>query len=90
MQTPLQFCPRCKKDVAFVAAAGARTCPECGFQYAVSERPNPGSFPDRPDRAGNPWLQFLTIAGIVVLALLGAGALLLGILFVGCALAFRG
>jgi len=89
MQTPLQFCPRCKKDVAFVAAAGARTCPECGFQYTVSEPPVLGSLPDYPDRAVNPLLQFVKIAGIVVLALLGAGTLLLGVLFVGCALAVR-
>ena len=83
------LCPQCRNEVSFQRQGRAARCPVCGFQYELSEPPYLEPFPGSSDRAGNPFLQFLKIAGIFVLVALGAGALLLAVLFVGCSLAFR-
>jgi len=83
------LCPQCRKEVSFVKQGRLARCPACGFQYELSEPPYLEPFAGNPNPAGNPFLQFLKMAGIVVLVVLGAGALLLGVLYVGCALAFR-
>ena len=83
------LCPQCKNEVSFRKQGRVATCPACGFQYELSEPPYLGPVPplDRPE---NFLFQFLKIMAIALLVLLGVGAVLAGIVFVGCALAFRG
>ncbi len=64
-------------------------CPLCGFQYEL-HTPSPlEAFPPHAASGRNPLVQFIKIAAIVVLTLLGTATLVLGVLFVGCSLAFR-
>jgi len=81
-------CPRCKSEVHFERQGLVARCPLCGFQYGLQAPPPLGSFPPSPDSARNPLVQFIKVAAIVVLVLLGTGTLVLGVLYVGCALAF--
>lgn len=83
-------CPQCKNEVSFRKQGRIARCPACGFQYELSEPPDLGSFPPGAERPENPFLQFCKIMAVALLVLLGVGALLLGILFVGCAMAMRG
>ena len=83
-------CPRCKSEVHFERQGRAARCPLCGFQYELHEPPPLGSFPPEAESARNPLVQFIKVAAIVVLVLLGTATLVLGVLFVGCALGFRG
>jgi transposase-like protein len=82
-------CPRCKSEVHFERQGQAARCPLCGFQYEVHASPPLGSFPPNAEKARNPLVQFIKIAAIVVLVLLGTGTLLLGLLFLGCSLLLR-
>lgn len=84
------LCPRCKNEVSFVRQGRVARCPVCGFQYGLSEPPYPGSFQQDAERTGNPFLQFVKLLVVAALVLLGLGAVLAGIFFAGCALAFRG
>ena len=84
------FCPQCKNEVAFQKQGGAAQCPVCGFQYALSEPPYRGPFQPGADQTENPFVRSFKIMAVALLVLAGVGALLLGILFVGCALAVRG
>ena len=90
MEPSLQFCPRCKRDVRFEKNGRAARCPACGFQYDWSPPPLPGSLGMGAERHENPWLQFLKLAIVALLVLMGVGALVAGILFVGCTMALRG
>ncbi len=83
-------CPRCKSEVHFELQGLVARCPLCGFQYELHSPPPLGSFPPDTESARHPLAQFIKIATIVVLVLLGIGTLVLGVLFVGCALALRG
>ena len=83
-------CPRCKNDVHFERQGQVARCPRCGFQYELHAPPPLGSFPPNAESARNPLVQFIKVAGIVLLVLLGAGTLVLGVLFVGCVLTYRG
>jgi rubredoxin len=83
-------CPQCKNEVHFDRQASVARCPICGFQYDLHEPPPPGSFPPNAESTRNPLVQFIKVAAIVLLVLLGTGTLVLGVLFVGCALAARG
>ena len=83
-------CPRCKSEVHFERQGPKARCPVCGFQYELHEPPPLGSLPPNTESARNPLLQFIKVAAIVVLVLLGTATLVLGVLFVGCALAARG
>src|SRR5437867_13388674 len=65
-------------------------CTVCGFQYALSEPPYRGPFQPGADQTENPFVRSFKIMAVALLVLAGVGALLLGILFVGCALAVRG
>jgi hypothetical protein len=62
----------------------------CGFQYELHAPPPLGSFRPNAESARNSLVQFIKVAAIVVLVLLGTATLVVGLLFVGCALAFRG
>lgn len=84
------FCPQCKNEVAFQKQGRAAQCPVCGFQYALSEPPYRGPFQPGADQTENPFVRSFKIMAVALLVLAGVGALLLGILFVGCALAVRG
>ena len=84
------LCPQCKNEVRFQREGRIARCPGCGFQYELSQPPYPGSPQPAADRTENPFLQFLKIVAFALLVLMGLGALLLGILFVGCATMFRG
>jgi hypothetical protein len=90
MSSANALCPRCKNEVSFVKQDRVARCPECGFQYDLSEPPYPGSFRPGAERAGHPFLQFIKLMAVALLVLLGLGAVLAGIFFAGCALAFRG
>ena len=82
-------CPQCKNEVSYRKQGRVATCPACGFHYELSEPPRLGQF-EPAERSNNPAVQFLQIMAIALLVLMGVGAVLVGILFVGCALAFRG
>ena len=82
-------CPRCKSDVQFERQGPVARCPLCGFQYELQAPPPLGSFPPHTESTRNPLVQFIKVAVIVVLVLLGIGTLVLGVLFVGCSLLFR-
>ena len=73
----------------FDGQARMARCPRCGFKYELHEPPPLSSFPPNAASARNPLVQFIKVAAIVVLVLLGTGTLVLGVLFVGCSLAFR-
>ena len=84
------LCPQCKAEVHFERQGLVARCPLCGFQYELHEPPPLGAFPPHSESARNPLVQFIKVAVIVVLILLGTGTLVLGVLYAGCALAFRG
>ena len=84
------LCPQCKNEVGFVRQGRVARCPVCGFQYGLSKPPYPGSFQRDAERTGNPFVQFVKLLVVAALVLLGLGAVLAGIFFAGCALAFRG
>jgi len=90
MNNSKAVCPRCKNDVHFERQGPVARCPLCGFQYELHAPPPLGSFPPNAESARNPLVQFIKVAGIVLLVLLGAGTLVLGVLFVGCVLTYRG
>ena len=79
-------CPRCKREVQFQRQGPVARCPLCGFQYQLSEPPYLGS----SGQTENQVLQFFKVMAVALLVLAGVGAALAGILFVGCALIFRG
>ena len=80
-------CPRCKSEVHFERQGPVARCPLCGFQYELHEPPPLRSFSPHAESAHNPVAQFIKVAAITVLVLLGTATLVLGVLFVGCALA---
>ena len=82
-------CPQCKQEVSFRKQGRVASCPICGFHYELSEPPYLGSF-QPAERQDHPLAQFLKMMAVVLFVLMGVGAVLVGILFVGCALAFRG
>ena len=79
-------CPRCKAEVHFERQGSVARCPLCGFQYELQAPPPLGSFPLKADSARSPLVQFIKVAVIVVLILLGTATLVLGVLFLGCSL----
>ena len=79
-------CPQCKREVNFRKQGQIASCPLCGFQYQLSEPPYLGS----SGQTENQVLQFFKVMAVALLVLAGVGAALAGILFVGCALIFRG
>ena len=83
------LCPQCRNEVNFRKQGRIATCPTCGFHYELGEPPYLGPVPtlDRPESF---LFQFLKIMAIALLVLMGVGAVLAGIVFVGCALAFHG
>ncbi len=83
-------CPRCKSEVHFERQGLLARCPVCGFQYEMQAAPPLGSLPPNAESERNPFIAFIKVAVMVVLILLGTATLILGVLFVGCALAFRG
>ena len=83
------LCPQCRNEVSFHIQGRIARCPSCGFQYALSEPPYLGPFQPGADRMENPFVQFVRIMAVALLVLAGVGTLLLGILFLGCTLAFR-
>ena len=90
MNDSKSVCPQCKGEVHFERQRLVARCPRCGFQYKL-HKPRPlGSFPPNAESARNPLAQFIKVAAIVLLVLLGTATLVPGVLFVGCALAFRG
>ena len=82
-------CPRCKREVQFQRQGPVARCPLCGFQYEPQEPPPLGAFPSHAESARSPFMEFIKVAAIVVLVLLGMATVALGVLFVGCALAYR-
>jgi DNA-directed RNA polymerase subunit RPC12/RpoP len=82
-------CPRCKTEVHFEQQGPVARCPLCAFQYVLQTPPPLVSNPAKAESARYSLAQFIKIAAIVVLILLGTGTLLLGVLFVGCSLLLR-
>jgi rubredoxin len=90
MNDAKSVCPQCKGEVHFERQGLLARCPRCGFQYELHAPPPLGSFPPNAESARNQLVEFFKVAAIIVLVLLGTATLVLGVLFVGCALAFRG
>ena len=90
MNEAKSLCPQCKGEVHFNRQGPVARCPRCGFQYELHAPPPLGPIPPNVGSARNPLVQFVRVAAIIVLVLLGTATLVLGVLFVGCALAFRG
>jgi hypothetical protein len=90
MNASQSVCPQCHQDVSFERARGRARCPLCGFQYELQSPPPPGSPPPGIEPPSRPFLEFFKFAGIGLLVLLGMGALLLGLVYLGCSVAHRG
>ena len=82
-------CPRCKTEVHFEQRGSVARCPLCAFQYPLQTPPPLGSSPAKGESVRHSLVQFIKIAAIVVLILLGTGTLLLGVLFLGCSLVLK-
>src|SRR5256885_1046701 len=78
------YCPRCGKMVAFVKSGAAALCPECGFQYELSEPRFSSGVLSAPDDIGVLGVLFRVFLIMVVVAAVGVG-----VVFAGCALMFR-
>ena len=83
MSEPIAFCPGCKQEVAFIWEGNMLKCPRCGFQFQIgtTSPPEEGS----PKAISGLWLFVRFV--LVVLAVVAIG---IGVLFVGCVIAFKG
>jgi hypothetical protein len=80
------ICPKCQKAVRFTSASGFRRCPECGFQYPISEPP-PLPEPRPASEGVRNFFKCLVYAILIMAALVVVGA---AVLFAGCAIIMRG
>ena len=79
----MAFCPQCKREAMFEEAAGFRRCASCGFQFETVGGPP----------VLRPAGREIGVLGIIVrfmLILAGVFVVIIGIIFVGCAVALRG
>jgi rubredoxin len=78
------FCPGCKKEVEFVEGFGRRTCPLCGYSYALSSGPR-----EQSATVAAAWtiLRVLIWVCVILVAIAGVGV---AVLFVGCAMMMKG
>ncbi len=87
MNERLALCPQCRKEVHFRESGNSRICPNCGFAFNTSAAP-PRSYlaseyspPDGLSLIGVVLRFFLVLGVIIVVAI--------GVIFVGCAVAFK-
>jgi len=84
MSAPVAFCPRCRKEVAFIKAGSACRCPLCGFQYETQQA-------GKTERSVAPgvvsgigiFLRFVLILAAIVMVFLSVA-------FVGCVALLKG
>ena len=87
MNEQLALCPQCKKEVPFREAGNARICPNCGFAFNTTAAP-PRSYltsqysPSDGVSFLGVLLRFFLVLGVIIVVGIG-------VLFVGCALAFK-
>ena len=81
MNEPKAFCPGCKTETVFGNVGGARRCLSCGFQFPMSDAPQP--------IGPSPWsgveetFRILFKAFLIMLAL---AVVAIAVVFAGCAL----
>jgi predicted amidophosphoribosyltransferase len=86
MNEPRAICPQCQKDVRFITVANFRRCPECGFQYRLSEPPP--LLEIRPASEGvRNFFKYLFYVLLIMAAVTVVG---FAVLFAGCALVMGG
>jgi predicted amidophosphoribosyltransferase len=86
MIEPRAICPQCQKAVQFTTVTGFRRCPECGFQYPISEPPP--LLEVRPASEGiRNLFKYLFYVILIMAALVVVG---IAVLFAGCALVLGG
>ena len=84
MNTQRALCPQCRSEIVFEDHGGFRRCPQCGFQFEISapsRLPAAGLSPDALSFVGVLLRFFLIAAAVVIVGL--------GVLFIGCAVAFK-
>ena len=78
------FCLQCKQEVHFIAMGKLRTCPVCAFQFETGGALAPEtSISSEAISAMGIVLRFVLILAAIVVVVIG-------IVFVGCAVAFKG
>jgi predicted amidophosphoribosyltransferase len=86
MNEPRAICPQCQKDVRFITVAEFKRCPECGFQYRLSEAPP--RLESRPASEGaRNFFKYLFYVLLIIAALVVVGT---AVFFAGCALVMGG
>ena len=87
MNEQLALCPQCKKEVHFRETGNARVCPNCGFTFNTTGAP-PRSYlrseyaPSDGVSSLGVLLRFFLVLGVIIIVGIG-------VLFVGCAIAFK-
>lgn len=75
------YCPACHNIVTFLKTGEVATCPVCGFKYQLtSEDVSKRTGPSPP----LPFMSFLKTLLVVLALMVGLGAIVLAVVFVGC------
>jgi predicted amidophosphoribosyltransferase len=86
MIEPRAICPKCQKAVRFITGPDFRRCPECGFQYPITEPPPLLEIRPAAEGARN-FLKYLFYVLLIMAAVAVVG---IAVLFAGCALVLGG
>jgi len=86
MNEPRAICPQCQKAVRFITVAEFRRCPECGFQYRLSEPPPVLEIRPASEGVRN-FFKYLFYVLLIMAALVVVGA---AVFFAGCAIIASG
>jgi hypothetical protein len=79
MNNASAYCPACHNIVTFLKTGETAACPVCGFKYQLSTDTKK-SIPSAP----LPFMSFLKVLLIVSALVVGLGAVVLAVVFVGC------
>jgi hypothetical protein len=81
MKSASAYCPGCHNIVTFLKTADLATCPICGFKYQLSSTDSTKKpLPSPP----LPFMSFVKTLLIVCALVVGLGAIVLAVVFVGC------
>ena len=87
MNEQLALCPQCRKEVHFREDGNARICPNCGFAFNITAAPprsylTSGYSPSNGVSFFGVLLRFFLVLAVIIVVGIG-------VLFVGCAVAFK-
>ena len=86
MNESMAFCPRCRKEVAFVNTGRSRKCTSCGLEFELTGPRPPGS-----DWAESVESAVMTLGHVLLRVVLIIGVVIVvgvAVVFASCALHF--